>query len=178
MKAVLSVLVAFLASQSFAQDDPVRGRMICEVIDSRFVPASDDTSETHVGHGEGYLSGTTFIIDYTHDVENGLTMYLAEPDRKNVLIEEPFPADSFKGISRITNNAEYRTTYSEASLGKFSMNYKGSDQFYIRKCSAEEWQGSYIQTYVSGHFNQVVSLKCRTFVDAIDEVLARLKLSN
>lgn len=178
MKAILAVSVTLLGSQSFAQENPVSGRMICEVLTSEFVPASEDFAISNDIRGEGFLSGTTFFIDYTHDLETGINIFLGEPNRANVLIDEPFPASSFKGVSRITNIAEYRTTYSEVSFGEYSMSYKGSDQFYLRKCSSEEWKGFYVQTYVSGHYKQVASLNCRTFVDAIDEVLARLKLSN
>ena len=178
MKAILAILIAFLGSQSFAQEDPIRGRMICEVLVSKFVPTSDEHTISNDIRNKGYSPGTAFNFDYTHDLENGIEIYLGAPNRTNILIEEPFPASSFKGISRITDSAEYRTTYSEVSLDKFSMNYKGNDQLYLKKCGSEEWEGFYVQTYVSGQHTQVVSLKCSTFVDAIDVVLSRLKLGN
>jgi len=175
MKTVLAISVALLGSQSFAQEDPIKGRMICAVTASKFVPTNDEYTISNHILGRGYSSGTVFNLDYTQGLGNGIEIYLGAANGVNALIEEPFPPSSFKGVSRITNSAEYRTTYSEVSLDKFSMNYKGNDQLYLRKCSSEEWEGFYIQTYVSGQYIQVVSLKCDAFVDAIDDVLTRLK---
>lgn len=176
MKAVLAFLLICLASPSFALEDPIRGRMVCEVLSSRFAPTDADSFVSNARYGQGFSSGVTLIIDYTHDPASGLSLYLGEPNRANVLIEEPFPTHSFKGFSAITNDAEYRTAYSEVTLGKHLVSYKGSDQLFIKKsCDAEEWTGHYVQTYVAGLFVQVVSLRCRTYVDAFAEVLARLK---
>ncbi|WP_170763701.1 hypothetical protein [Ruegeria lacuscaerulensis] len=178
MKAIPAILIALLPTQSLAQEDPIRGRFLCEVLSNRFVPSDNDRTVSDVGHPMGHLPGSTFIVDYTLEPESGLTIFLGEPNRTNVLIEEPFPTSSFKGISKITNKAEYRSTFSEFSLGKYSVNYKGNDQLSIKSYCGAEWSGFYVQTYASGLYTQVVSLTCRPFVDATAELLDRLKLHN
>lgn len=176
MKAIFAFLIICWASPSFAQDEPIRGRIICEVLSSRFAPADGYSFVPDAGYSGRFSSGVTFIIDYTHEPASGLSLYLGEPNRTNVLIEEPFPTRSFKGVSLITNHVEYRKPYSEITLGEHLVSYKGNDQLFVKKsCNAAEWNGHFVQTYVAGHFTQVVALKCRTFVDAIAEVIARLR---
>lgn len=178
MKTVTAILVTLLPMQSLAQDDPIRGRFVCEVLANQFVAHGIDSERFDDQYPAGHKPGATFIVDYTFDLSNGLTIYLGEPNRSKVLIEEPFPTSSFKGISKITHTAEYRSTYSEFSLGKFSVNYKGNDQLSIKKYCDGGWSGHYVQTYASGFFTQVVSLDCRPFVDATEELLARLRALN
>ncbi|WP_149866488.1 hypothetical protein [Tropicimonas marinistellae] len=150
--------------------------MNCEVVASRTVSSGDRQSLADTGNGAEHAPGTTLVVDYKHDTSNGLTIYLGEPNRANVLIEEPFPASSFEGVSRFTNVAEYRNTYSEVSFGRHGMNYKGNDQLFLKeKCRGGDWSGHFVQTSVSGHFTQVVSLRCQPFVHVIDDVFARLK---
>lgn len=178
MKLILAILLTLYPAQLLAQDDPIRGRFHCDVVANRFVTSDNDQTISKGELPEGYAPGTTLIVDYTHDPASGLTIYLGEPNRVNILIEEPFPESSFKGISKITRKAEYRSTFSEVSLGKFSVNYKGADQLNIKRTCSAGWSGHYIQTYVSGRFSQVVSLECRPLVNATEDLLARLKLYN
>ncbi len=178
MKAILAILLTLLPEQSMAQEDPIRGRFHCDVLANRFVPTDNKVTKPKVEVPKGYTPGTTLIVDYTLDPTSGLTIYLGEPNRANVLIEEPFPESSFKGISKITHKAEYRSTFSEFSLGKYSVNYKGNDQLNIKRSCSTGWSGHYVQTYVSGHFTQVVSLSCRPLVNATEDLLDRLKLYN
>jgi len=176
MKASVAFLIMSLASPTFAQDDAISGRMICEVLESRFVPADGDVSVSNIRYDEVFSPGVTFIINYTHDPATGLSFYLGEPNRTNVLIEELFPMRSFKGVSAITNLAEYRQPYSDVTLGEYMVNYEGSNQLFIkRSCNSEDWKGYFVQTYVSGLVTQVASLRCRTFAGTFAEVVARLK---
>lgn len=176
MKAFLTILAVFFASQSSAQDGAIRGRMICEVTGSRFVAASDGQSNTIFRNVESISPGATLTFDYTLDEASRLSIFLRDTNRGKALVDEQFSAKMFRGISWVTNKAEFRATYSEASFGKFRINYKGSDQLYLKRCQNDYWSGHYLQTYASGKFTQVVSLNCRPFVDTVDDVLARLTI--
>ena len=176
LKALLSFLIAILASQSSAQDGAIRGRMLCEVMSNRFVAIRDGHSNTNISYGEGFSVGASLTFDYTLDEASGLSVFLGETNSGGVLFDEPFSADKFRGISPVTNNADFRASYSEVTFGHYRMNYKGNDQLYLKRCRDDDWSGYYVQTYVGGQFTQVVTLNCRTFVDAVDEVLARLTI--
>lgn len=172
--AVLLVLSG-TAMPGSANDDTAWGRMICEVVDSRIILADD----THPGFGsrlrEDFSTGTEFHFEYGLDDASELTIYLGEAATRNVLIDERFLASNFKGVSRLTNYAEFRAAFSEATFGQYRINYKGSDQLFLKnRCDGEEWSGHFVRTHLSGLFTQVVSLECRTFVDARDDVFARL----
>ncbi len=178
MKTLPAILITLLPAQSLAQEDPIRGRFLCEVLSNQFVQSGNVPANADVEYPEGHLPGANFVIDYTLDPVSGLTIYLGEPNRTSILIEEPFPTNSFKGVSKITHKAEYRSTFSEVSLGRHSVSYKGSDQLSIKRSCGAAWSGHFVQTYVSGQFKQVVSLTCRPFVNAAEEMLARLKSNN
>ncbi len=158
-----------------ALDDAAWGRMICEVVGSRIVPADDIHTATVPRLKGDFPEGTEFHLEYGLDDASGLTIYLSETAKRIVLINETFSADKFRGISQVSNIAVFRETYSETSFGPYWMNYIGSDQLFIKnRCDGKEWSGHFVQAHVSGLFTQVVSLKCRNFVDAREEVFARL----
>lgn len=178
MKAFLSVLIIFLGSQSFAQDGAIRGRLICEVVDSRLVTSSDTHSGMIAKHAEGFPLGMSLTLEYKLVDPEGLTITLYESNDRRRLIEEPFSAETFRGISPFTSIAEFKAPYSELSFGRFGINYKGNDQIFLKNgCGNGDWIGHYVQTHVSGHFTQVVSLSCRPTIDAASELLARLTVS-
>lgn len=178
MKLLLPLLTIFLASQSSAQEGEIRGRMICEVIDSRLVAARGEAPSTFKRYGNDFELGMSLNMEYALDDEGALLISLFEADGKDVLIDELFSADTFRGVSAITSVAEFRASYSEVSFGRFGISYKGSDQLFLKNgCADNGWLGHFVQTYVGGHLTEVVSLKCRPFVDAMDEVFARLSIS-
>lgn len=179
MKIVLSIIFGFLAAHSSAHEQTIAGRMICEVVASKIVPTNKELKVPIAVHTETYSPGEKFNFDYTLYVEEGLEIFLGVPNRSSVLIAEPFPQNSFKGVSKVTRGGEYRTAYSEVSFNDHLISYKGNDQLFLRStCASDEWRGFYVETYVSSHFWQVVTLQCITFVDAYDEVLARLAATN
>lgn len=172
--AMLLVVLGTTAPAN-ANDDAAWGRMICAVVGSRTISADDTHPEFVPRFRDDFPIGTEFDFEYGLDDASGLTIHLSETAKRNVLIDETFPANKFRGISQVTNIAEFRATYSEATFGQHRMNYKGSDQLFLKnRCEGEEWFGHFVQTHVSGVFTQVVSLECRTFVDAREEVFARL----
>lgn len=178
---VLAVLLLLFGTTipANANDDAAWGRMICEVVGSRTITADDGHPEFGSRFREDYPIGTEFDFEYGLDDASGLTINLRDTAKRDVLIEETFPANKFRGISQVTNIAEFRATYSEATFGKHRMNYKGSDQLFLKnRCEGEEWSGHFVQTHISGVFTQVVSLECRTFVDARDEIFSRLSAVN
>ena len=138
MRTVLAILIASLVSPSFAKEDPLRGRMVCAVSASKFVPANENYDASIEFRREVYSPGAILNFDYAYDLEDGIEIFLGEPNGESVLIEEPFPSSSFKGISRTTKSVEYRKTYSEVSLDDFLINYKGNDQLFLRKCGSKE----------------------------------------
>ncbi|MDU8945771.1 hypothetical protein [Ovoidimarina sediminis] len=158
-----------------ANDDVAWGRMICEVVGSRIISEDGTHPEPASRPNESFLKGTEFDFEYGVDDALGLTIHLRETANRNVLINETFPMKSFSSISQVTNIAEFRAPYSEATFGQHRMNYKGSDQLFLKnQCGGKEWSGHLVRTHVGGLSTHVVSLKCRTFVDARDEVFARL----
>lgn len=176
MRVFLSLIVASLASQTIAQDGSIRGGMICDVVASKIV-AETASSESAVTRSQiEFPQGMSLTLEYALADGSGLSIAFYETKSGRLLIEEPFPADTFRGVSPYTNLAEFRAPYSEASLGRFGINYKGSDQLFIKNtCGNENWQGHFVQTYVGGHVTQVVSLACRPKNNDTDELLSRLK---
>lgn len=177
MKSFLPLLTILLASQSSAQDGQIMGRMICDVVGSQLVAARGELPSEFMAYETGFQPGMSLNVDYALDDEEGFTISLGEPIGGSEFIEELFSAATFKGVSRTTDVAEFRASYSEASIGRFGMHYKGSDQLFLRDtCGNGDWLGHFVQTHVGGHFTQVVYLECRPFVDAIDDVLDRLAI--
>ena len=171
------VLLVFLGATmpASASENAAWGRMICEVVGSRIVPADITHTEFTARHSEDFAAGTEFSFDYGLDDASGLKIHLSEAAKRSVLIDETFPASKFRGISQVTNTAEFRATYSEATFGQYRMNYKGSDQLFLKsRCEGKEWSGHFVQTHRSGLFTKVISLECRSFVDGRDEIFARL----
>lgn len=176
MPAFALVLLFLLAAPAAAQERAVAGRMICEVTDSRFAPAGPARWDRAMAAGRQFAPGTLFTFDYALTEGRGLTVSLAAADRRSPLIDEPFAGGDFTGISGFSKSAEYRAAYSELSLGRHGINYKGSDQLYLKNCGPEGWTGHFVQTHVSGLFTQVVSLDCHPVSDATGDVLDRLAL--
>lgn len=175
MKVLQFLLPALLATPSLAQDGEIRGRMICEVTSSRLVSEIDKSRPASASDKEDFSAGMTLYFEYALDGSMGLSISLGEPKDRSGLIDEPFSAETFSGISRFTNIAEFRAAYSEISFGKFGMNYKGSDQLLLRnRCGSRNWSGHFVRTQVSGQSTHVVSLECQPFIDAVDAVLHRL----
>jgi hypothetical protein len=177
LRDVIAVLLVLSGATvpANANDNTAWGRMICVVVGSRTISADDTHSEFGSRLREDFPIGTEFDFEYGLDDASGLTIHLSETAKLDVLIDETFPANKFIGISQVTNIAEFRATYSEATFGQHRMNYKGSDQLFLKtQCGGEEWSGHFVKTHISGVFTQVVSLDCRNFVDARDEVFARL----
>ena len=174
---VFAFPLAFLGAtmSANASDDAAWGRMNCEVVGSRIVSADNTHTEFVLRLKSDFPFGTEFSFEYGLHDASGLTIYFSETATRNVLINETFSANNFRGISQVSNMAEFGTTYSEASFGRYLLNYKGSDQLFIKnRCDGQEWSGHFVQPHVSGLFTQVVSLECRNFVDARDDVFARL----
>jgi len=168
------VLLAAVAPAS-SNADAAWGRMICEVVGSRIVSAEGAQAEFVSHLKDDFPTGTEFHFEYGLDDASGLTFYLSETAKRNVLINETFLANDFRGISKVDNMAVFGATYSEASFGQYWLNYKGNDQLFIKNgCDGRKWSGHFVQTHVSGIFTQVVTLECRNFVDAREEVFALL----
>ena len=175
MKVLLSLVFAGLAGAVSAGESTISGRFTCDVIESRFVAAAPEYRDRISKAASGFPAGMSLTLDYVLDGARGLSVSLVEAGGGEVFFDEPFPAATFLGVSGITNVAEFRAPYSEVSFGRFGLNYKGSDQFFLKNgCGNGGWRGHYVRTHVSGHFTQVVTLACRPFVDATDAVLARL----
>jgi hypothetical protein len=175
MKVPLSLFFAGLAGAASAGEGTISGRFTCDVVKSRFVAAAPEYRDRVPTAGRGFPAGMPLTLDYVLDGAGGLSVSLGEAGGGEVFIDEPFPAATFAGVSGITNTAEFRAPYSEVSFGRFGLNYKGSDQVFLKTaCGKGGWRGHYVQTHVSGYFTQVVTLECRPFVDAADAVLARL----
>lgn len=173
MKNLLFILITVWATQSMAQDGAIRGSIVCNVVASKLVATIPIVSPNRQ---DEFPLGMSMTLEYTLGDDNDLMMAFLETDSGKWLIQEPFPTETFKGISPYSNIAEFRAPYSEASVGRFGINYKGSDQLFIKNgCGNGNWRGHFIQTYVGGHHTQVVSLDCRVVRDASDEILSRLK---
>jgi hypothetical protein len=173
MRAFVSLFISLLATDASAQDGTIIGRMYCEVIGSRFVVTHETGAST--GKKESFPYGLPLTFDYVLDLDDGFAILFGETQTGRMVVAEPFPVEAFRGISRITNVAEFRTPYSELSFGRHRINYKGVDQLYLRgDYLGDGWSGHLVRSHVSGLFSQVVSLTCHSFVDAVEEVLARL----
>lgn len=176
MRVFLSLILASLASQTIAQDSSIRGRMICDVVASKIVAATASSESAIIRSQVEFPRGMSLTLEYALVDGSGLSIAFYETNSGRVLIEEPFPADAFRGVSPYTNLAEFSAPYSEASFGRFGINYKGSDQLFIKNtCGNGNWRGHFVQTYVGGHVTQVVSLVCRPQSHDADELLSRLK---
>lgn len=175
LKTFLTFLIAVAAAHASAQDSAIRGVMLCEVVGNRFVASREANQSSKVGHREGFSIGASLLYEYTLDDTGELMISLSARGREIVLFEDPFAAERFNGISPTTKIAEFRTSYRELSFGHFSMNYKGNDQLRLKRCKNNNWDGHYVRTYASGQFVQVVTIDCQPVVDAVDDVLARLK---
>lgn len=114
------------------------------------------------------------IFEYTLDEFGVFEVFFREEKREVALFEDPFLKQGFKGFSFV-GIAEFTTNYRGLSFGRHRINYSGNDQLFLKKCSKNDWSGHYVQTYIGGHFFQVYNLNCRAEVDAVDEILARLK---
>jgi hypothetical protein len=176
MKKLLSLVMISWASQSIAQDGSIFGSMICDVVASKTVAANEQIAVNR--NMNDFPSGMSLKLEYALADGAGLSIALFETDSGIRLIQEAFPVETFRGISPYSNLAEFRASYSEASIGRFGINYKGSDQLFIKNgCGNENWRGHFVQTYVGGHSTQVVSLDCRPVRNVADEFFSRLKAS-
>ncbi len=162
-----------------ADDGAASGRMICEVVGSRIVPAGETPPVIGSRVRDDFPAGSLLVVEYGLDEASGLTIHLGEPAGQTTLIDETFSAGGFRGVSRVSNIAEFRAAYSEASFGQYHLNYKGSDQLFIKnRCDGRKWSGHFVRTHLSALFTEVVSFDCRHTVDARDEIVARLSAMN
>ena len=152
--------------------------MVCSVVASKAVARAPAGNALLTDDKGKFPLGMSLTLEYSLTELGEVAIVFHETVGGRRLIEESFPGDTFRGISPYTYLAEFKASYSEASFGRYSINYKGSDQLFIKTgCGDGNWQGHFVQTYVGGHATQVVSLDCRPKQHAADEFLSRLKAS-
>lgn len=148
--------------------------MICDVVASKTVALNERIAVAR--NKSDFPSGMSLTLEYTLADGKGLSIAFYETVSGSRLIEELFPSDAFRGVSPFTDLAEFRASFSEASIGRFGVNYKGSDQLFIKNgCGDGNWRGHFIQTYIGADRTLVVSLDCRPTSNVADEFFSRLK---
>lgn len=174
MRFLLIALLTFWVAPSVAEEGPVVGRMSCEIKHVRFVATQGGALNDTITRRQDFLPGMTLGVDYRIGDGGVLTLMTGTPDRPNGLISETFAPDSYRGISPFTGSAEFRAGYSELTLGRYGINYKGNDQLHLRLCGESLWQGQFVHAHVSGLFTQVLSLECRAGAGRVESFLGRL----
>ncbi|MEW2912826.1 hypothetical protein [Leisingera sp. JC11] len=175
MRVLVSLLLSVVAAPSSAQDDLIAGRISCFAAGSHYVATDRSHSGMKNGQSSSIPAGAALIFEYMLDHSGRLEVFFREENRMSVYFEDPFLAQGFKGFSPFAGVAEFSSNYRKFSLGRYHINYSGNDQLFLKKCSGTDWRGHYVQTFFGGHHTQVTNLHCQTEVDAVDEVLARLR---
>jgi hypothetical protein len=176
VRAILTFFLLVAAIQSSAQDGLIAGRMSCSVTGSQYVASNKAQLDELTNRRVDFASGASLIFEYTLDEVGRLEVLFSEDNRKVVIFREPFSPQDFKGLTPFVGVVEFEKNYRELSLGHYGINFSGTDQLYLRRCSNNDWAGYYVKTYFGDHFTQVTNLNCRVEVDTVDEVLARLKV--
>ncbi|MCB4456669.1 hypothetical protein [Leisingera sp. McT4-56] len=178
MRVLVSLLLSVAAAPSSAQDGLIAGRITCLADGSHYVASDGSQSGMKNGRSSSLPAEASLIFEYVLDHSGRLEVFFREENRESVYFEDPFLAQGFKGFSPFTDVAEFRSNYREFSFARHHINYSGNDQLFLKKCSGADWRGHYVQTFVGGRHTQVTNLLCQTEVDAVDEVLARLRGMN